>query len=365
MTELFANFEVNRESRWPVLLRLMGASVALHLTLAASVLYVPTFRDALNLGLMAGNASYVDRPYNRTVIGDDVQMIAVGPKFRYPDGYFATGFPTGIAAPTPDPLVPKIIATYTPPKTISIPTPMPSPQPSPSASPSSPVVAGNNNAPKPAPENAPAGIKADVAADTKKTEDDDVVLGLNANEYNTRPLKDWLARANALREKGILDLNADLEMTIDARLNSECKLEDPKVVQKSGDQQLVEVAKDLAAAMSDSHMLLFLRDPSKKEQKHCDPMSLRFSIKLDQSDFNAAVQTEADSPDRAAQLTRLYNWALAGGEVNARIKKKDEEQIFKNTKVTAEGKQIVVRFKMPRTTAGEMLKKQIDPKPAG
>ena len=90
----------------------------------------------------------------------------------------------------------------------------------------------------------------------------------------------------------------------------------------------------------------------------------RFNVKMDQTDFNATVETEADSPERAMQRTQSYNWLLAGGEVNARLKNKEEEVIFKNTKVTAEGKQIVVRFKMPRHTAGEMLKKQIEPKPA-
>jgi len=206
-----------------------------------------------------------------------------------------------------------------------------------------------------------------VATDAKKPVDDEV-LGVSETEINTRPLKDWLGRANALKEKGLLDLTADLEMTIDATLNGDCKLEDPKVVQKSGDHQMIDLAKELAAAISDSRMLLFLKDPEKLQQSQaakslrCDPMALRFSVKLDQSDFNATVETEADSIDRAAQLTRLYNWALAGGEIKK--KGRDEEVLFKNTRVTAEGKQIVVKFKMPRHTAGEMLKKQIEPKPA-
>ncbi len=366
MAELFTNFEVNRESRWQILLSLIGGSVALHLALVAAVVYIPAFRDAFNIALLAGKTNFVDRPYSRTMIGEDVQMIEVGPKFRYPDGYFATGF----AAPTPDLLAPQIVSNYVPPpKIVSTPAPIPSPVPSPSAS-ANPAVAANNstNSPIPAPEKAPSDIKGEAAADTRKPTDD-VVLGVKENEFNTRPLKDWLGRANALREKGVLDLTADLEMTIDARLNEDCKLDDPKVVQKSGDQLMVDVAKDLAAAISDSRMLLFLRDPAKVSRDQnakslrCDPMALRFTVRLDQNDFNATVQTEADSADRAAQLTRGYNMLLAGGEINRRGK--EEEVIFKNTKVTAEGKQIVVHFKMPRTNAAEMLKKQIEPKPAG
>ena len=363
MSELFSSFEVNRQSRWPVLLGLIGGSIILHLALAATVIYVPTFRDAFNIAVLARQAGYVDRAYKRTVVGEDVQLVEVGQKFRYPDGYFATGFAT--AAPTPDPMAPKIISTYKPPKPESTPMPSPSPVPSPSVPvPGNSAVAANSNSTaSPAPEKSPGNT--DSEADVKKA-DDEEVLGINETEINTRPLKDWLARANALKEKGLLDLNAELEMTIDATLNSDCKLDDPKVVQKSGDHQMIDLAKDLAAAISDSRMLLFLKDPEKVKQDQkslrCDPMSLRFGVKLDQTDFNATVQTEADSPDRANQLTRLYNWALAGGEIKK--KGKDEEVIFKNTKVTAEGKQIVVRFKMPRQTAGEMLKKQIEPKPA-
>lgn len=365
MSELFSNFEVNRSSRWPTLLGLVGGSVILHLALAATVIYVPNVRDALNLAVLAGGTGYVDRAYKKTLIGEEIQMVEVQ-KFRYPDGYFATEFANGVVMPTPDPFAPKIISTFTPPKPEVTPSPTPSPVPSPSASvtPGSAVAGASPGTVAPEQN---ANVKGEPSP-AQKEADDDEVLGLNEAEINKRPLKDWLARTNALKEKGVIDLDAVIEMTIEARLNADCKLEDAKVVQKSGDHQMVDLAKELAAAIGDSRMLLFLRDPDKvqkdKKSLRCDPMPLQFNVVLDKTDFHATVQTEADSPDRAKELTRLYNWALAGGEINARTKKKDEEQIFKNTKVTAEGKQIVVRFKMSRQTAGEILKKQIEAKPA-
>ena len=350
MAELFANFEVNRQARWSVLLPLLGASLLLHASLATTVVYVPTLRDAVSLAFLAGKTEYVNKPYKKTVIGEDVQIVQLSDKFRYPAGYFA---PNDIAAassaPTPDPFAPRIISQATPPKPLSTPTPLPSP------SPSAGVPAANaNNKPVQAAEG-----------------DDDETLGVKDDEINTRPLKDWLARANGLKEKGQLDLSATLEMTIDARLSPECKLVDAKVTQKSGDPQMIELAKDLASAISDSRMLLHLKDPAKLEREKkaknlkCDPMSLRFTVKLDQSDFNATVETEVDSSDRAAELSRVYNYALAGGEFNARVKKRDEEVvIFQHTSVTSAGKQIIVHFNMPRQSAGELLKKQVEPKPA-
>jgi hypothetical protein len=38
---------------------------------------------------------------------------------------------------------------------------------------------------------------------------------------------------------------------------------------------------------------------------------------------------------------------------------RDEEMLYKSTKVTAEDKRILVNFSMPRQAAGEMLKKQL------
>src|SRR5258705_8924971 len=117
MSDLFSRFEVNRESRWLPLSGLFAGSLLFHLALAATVVYVPRVRDALNIAVLAGRSRYVDRAYDKTVVGEEIQMVDAGARFRYPDGYFSTDFGTGAAiAPTPDPFAPKIISTYTPPK---------------------------------------------------------------------------------------------------------------------------------------------------------------------------------------------------------------------------------------------------------
>jgi len=69
MSELFANFEVNRQPRWKSVLALLGLSAILHLTLAASILYIPTLRDAFNIVVLARRSGYVDKAYTKTKIG--------------------------------------------------------------------------------------------------------------------------------------------------------------------------------------------------------------------------------------------------------------------------------------------------------
>src|SRR5688500_18894112 len=145
MTELFENFEVNRESRMAVLLRLIGASLAVHLVLLWMVIYVPAVRDTVNIAALIATTRWVDEDYTATRIGDDVQIVQLE-KFRYPDGYFAPenqGFSDpALAAGANDPFAPKIISQWKAGGPDPEQTPSPSPEASPTASPS-PVASGS------------------------------------------------------------------------------------------------------------------------------------------------------------------------------------------------------------------------------
>lgn len=342
-----------------MLSKLTGASLALHAVALASLVYVPGLRDAFNIAALLSNTGYVDRAYSKTEVGD-VQMLTLArDRFRYPPGYFATEEQLqALAQPTPS--VPQIIFTpkwarETP---VATPTPEASPSPSPEASPAATTD---------------ATVTADSkAADPKTSEEterelnriaaENNVVRPNENEINVRPLKEWLARANALRDKGELDLSSEIEITIAASLNTDCKLTHPNVIQKSGDARLIDVAKDMISAIGDSGMLSFLRDPRKVSDTtklSCDAMPLQVTIRLDKNDIAAKVETQADSPERAVQMAKGYNTLLAVGEFAKRGH--DEEVLYRNTKVTSEGKQILVNFSMPRPTASEMLKKQLPP----
>ena len=87
--ELFERFEVNRDPRWHVLTKLVGASLVLHLVFVWMVIYVPVFRDTLNIAALIANTRFVEKDYNATQIGGDVQLVQLTDKFHYPEGYFA------------------------------------------------------------------------------------------------------------------------------------------------------------------------------------------------------------------------------------------------------------------------------------
>ena len=362
MAELFENTEINREPRWQIMSKLAVASLALHATVLASLIYVPAVRDTFNVAALLSDTGYVDKEYTRTEI-DDVQMLQLpAAKFRYPDGYFATETQLQLAqAIQASPVGPPVTVDLSPTSTPT-PSPMPEPSPSPSveaspgASPAASPVVTTADSSKPEIPKTPEQAEAEL----NKIAAENSVVRPSENEINTRPLKDWLARADSMRTKGQLDLTAAVEITIAATLSPECKLVDATVVQKTGDARLVDVAKEMVGAIGDSGMLSFLRDPKKvKDPKvlSCDAMPLQLTIKLDQTDISAIVETEADTPQRATEMASGYNGLLLVGQFARRGK--DEEVLYRNTKVTSEDKKILVNFSMPRQTASEMLKKQL------
>jgi hypothetical protein len=149
MPELFANFEVNKDPRWPILLRLTGGSIFLHLLLLWLVVYIPAFRDALNIAALLANTRFVEKAYTATQIGDEVTLLDLNKeKFQYPEGYFAIEnqqLGSAYAANGgPDPYAPKIISRAS--KDVepeASPSPSPLPSPSPSALPGTAAAATN------------------------------------------------------------------------------------------------------------------------------------------------------------------------------------------------------------------------------
>src|SRR5688572_23541188 len=163
MTELFENFEVNREYRRAVLMRLTGASLILHVALMLVVIYVPAVRDTVNIAALIASTEWVDEDYTANQIGEDVQIVQLE-KFRYPDGYWAPenqGFANPAVAGANDPFAPKIISQWNGGGPDPEATPSPSPEASPSASPggspsgsASPAIAQNAT---PSPSASPLG----------------------------------------------------------------------------------------------------------------------------------------------------------------------------------------------------------------
>lgn len=362
MTELFENFEVNRESRVAVLLRLIGVSLVVHLALLWLVVYVPSVRDTVNIAALIASTKFVDKDYVATQIGEDVQIVDLE-KFRYPDGYWAVegqGVADPAIAPANDPFAPRIISQAQPgggPDIVETPSPSPeaSPltSPSPSASPaSSPVIAQANASPSPG---ASPLSKEEAQKELEKTAAQNDVALPEENQINKKALKDFAAYANEQKNQGKLDLNKPFKVVIEAELDEKGKLQNPRFVEKVGDENVTNLFGRLVAALNDSGFLTYLSPISKDNPGS----TVRITVQQGESEVVASVESETTSPERAKALASVMNNLLyfgAGSRAG-----KDEEKIMKNTNATPDGKKIVVNFAMPRQDVADMIKKQMEP----
>jgi hypothetical protein len=358
MAELFDNFEVNRDPKWPILSRLIGASLVLHLALVWLVIYVPAVRDTVNIAALIASTKFVDKDYIATQIGNDVQIVEIE-KFRYPDGYFALEGQAAdeLIAAANDPFAPRIISQWKPggePDPEASPSPSPDPNASPSASPTasaspSPVIA-QNASPSPSPLS-----QEEAQKELEKTAAQNNVALPDENQINKKALKDFAAYANDLKNQGKLDLNKPFEVMIEAELDANGKLKNPRFTKKEGDENLVDLFGRMIAALNDSGFLIYLSPISKDNPGS----TVRITVKQGESEVLASVESETTSLERARSLASVLNNLLyfgAGSRVG-----KDEEVIMKNTSATPDGKKVVVNFSMPRQSVVDMIKKQMEP----
>jgi hypothetical protein len=357
---LFDHFEVNREPFWPQLSWLLGGSAVWHIVLIVMIVMIPPLRDAFHITALFSGAGFVDRPYNRTEIGDDVDIIDfTTEKFHYPEGYFAMD-QQGL---TPLPPAP-VAAPFTPQPVSLQPTPTPTPTPTPSPTPTgTPLIAANGAKPgdgaKPADAKASASPSAEDKAAEKAQKDLEAAskkTGIDLpeeGEINKAPFKDLAKYATELRDQGKLDFNKPFEVSIDTALGADGKFVKADVTTKTGDETLTDLGKRLVAAMNDSGVLFYL----KKINEDKPGTKITFTIKQDGNDVIAIVESEVSSPSRAQILSKDFAIMLAAGALSR--KGKDEEVLLKKTQVNADGGKVVFKLTLAHDDAVEIVKKGI------
>src|ERR1700754_246304 len=378
MTELFENFEVNRSSRAAVLLKLIGASLVLHLALVWLVTYVPAFRDTLNIAALIAGTKFVEKDYVGTQIGDDVQIVQLSnEKFRYPDGYFALEAQidgklpgqAAAAAAAADPFVPKIISQWNP----KTPDPEASPSPSAAASASPGASPGASASPSAIAQASPSASPSAIAqaspsaspSPSLNTEDAQKKLEETAaqnnvalpdeNQINKKALKDFAAYVNTLKNQGKLDLNKPFEVVIEAELDEKGKLQNPRFTKKVGDENLVDLFGRMVAALNDSGFLIYLQPISKDNPG----AKVIITVKQGENEVLASVSSETSSSARAESVAGILNNLLFFGAGSR--SGKDEEVIMKNTSRSPEGKKAGGNSSMRRESVVDMIKKQLEP----
>ncbi len=374
MAEIFKNYEVNRARHFSSrLMRFVAGSFALHALFVAAVLYVPAVRSALHLAGLFSGVDYVDEDFTKGEIrGERAQVIKLSStegKLYYPPGYFSKNKSQAEIVedaalrppptPTPTPVKPKPTPT---PK----PTPQPTPTPLPSVSPTpvataSPEVARNNGS------TAAGGTDANAPALTEeekklkeeqaKKEALDKLAAQNKTrlppKINARPFKMLLAKGNKMYLSGDLNLDGTINLTLEADRNEDGTLTNmTKKGAAASDPSLEILADEVVQALSASRALAFLEGAQ----------HLRLILTLDRKRLSVSAETIVESEQQAADMARVYT----AGIIFQRWKSggKDEAAVWRSTSVSSTGKEITVKFEMPRDTAGNLLAKQVADAPA-
>jgi hypothetical protein len=328
------------------------------------VIYIPAVRDTVNIAALIASTKFVDKDYEATQIGD-VQMVQLSEKFRYPEGYFALEAQIDGKLPAQpgghDPFAPRIISQAgSTPKVDPEASPSPSPESSPSpaaspaasASPSAAVAQG----PSPSPSNNSTTLTPEQSQkELEKTAAENDVPLPDETQINKKPLKDFAAYANDLKNQGKLDFNKPFEVVIEAELDETGKLKNWRYATKEGDPNLGNLFGRMIAALNDSGFLVYLQPISKDNPG----APVKITVKQGEQEVLASVESEASSPERAESLARALNNLLyfgAGSRAG-----KDEEVLMKNTNASPDGKKVVVNFSMPRQSVVDMIKRQLQP----
>lgn len=361
MAELFTKFEVNKTPWWPRIAHLVGGSCALHLVLAACVLYIPGLRSAFNIAGEFRGAGFVNEDYDKTLIGERAQMIEFPhERFQYPEGYFSNGeqpmqqqlgqnapiIVQQYATPRPPPVV--HMPRYRAPRQVTprvIATASPSPQPSPSPVDTNKPATSANKDKKPEEKLSPAELEAE-----KKLDQIAAKNGIKRPKaINKKPFLDWLNDAKKMKDQGEINLDGTIEMIVEAEgIDAQGKLVEPEINQKTGDPKLAALAKSLVSALSDSGALDFLGGTG----------HVLLSLSMNETDVTVSITTEMNTEKDANDKANAYSLLLTGASL-AKSGGEEAATIYKNTKVSSSGKQIILSFNMPRQTASDMLKKQL------
>lgn len=331
-------------------------SLLLHASFVLTVAFVPAVSDALHLVNMFQGADFADESYNRTRIKDTTQevvaIVNANDLFQYPESYFTPYHGTRLTPETAndfsDAFVVSTAPNFTPAPLFPLPTPVPKPTPDATranANSANTNVASATNANN---TNAANNSNEEIAAEPTEQEALKAKEQLGFPKINSRPFKDLLARGKTLHDAKQIDLNAKLEMEIEAVRAKDGTLTDVKIVRATGSPEARQLALDFISALSDSRVLSRLEGMNR----------LNMAVTLDDEKVSTEIKSEMTSVDEAATMSKGLNGLLffailkrEGGE--------EAVQIYKKIKLTARDKQLIVNFAMPRAEAGTLITTQL------
>ena len=396
--DLFNNYEIRNWNYSPRLYKIIAASAAvniLFLLIAAQTSLLTTkgcdspfvgkvcqVLDTVYVSslLFGTDREYVDQAYQKTELADaDVTFVDVSndaPPLEYPAGYFALANP-GQASPFDqmnNPLAGYNAGNFPPVGQVPPPLPqdnllnksqnLPKPNPNavtgplPSFDNDDTTVAtnGKNGGKKPA-----ANSEANTGQktpDANKAEPTPTPMSSEAvadPPLNKRPLADFADSILAQWSSNQIDLNQPFTIVLNGVINKDGMLDRDKSkfdpTKQKGDQKMIDVAKSAIEAVGDSGYLNYLRSLNVEK--------VTITLVQDDKQITAVVSSSQKTPELAKTISSGLNNYIAIGKLKFSDPASDERKLLDGAKVTADGKNFVLNFAIPKDVAQEMINRKL------
>ncbi len=344
------------------------------------------------------DSQYVVKEYDKTEIGDaeEITYIDVSgetPPLTYPAGYFALANPEQYIQ-SPDGTftnlnVPQTIDTYpsgsiTPTMPSTSPDIMDMPQKLPPIN-RNPVIGSiadspirrsrknstlDNDSPAKLPDfdddvaDKDTKEDKDKKPDKKKNEEKEPEINsdaVTAVEINKKPFEDFSTMVLAkMSGDPKPDLTKPFMVVMQGAIKEDGTLDrNPKktgFIKESGDQEMINLAKSAIEAVGDSGVLGYLRN--------LDIDNVNFTLVQDEDEIFAIITSKLPTPERAnSKATSFNNLIQVAFFADANGIKKlgdDEKLLLKNAKASSDKKNFVLKFKMPKKEAHEMIQRNLE-----
>lgn len=338
--------------------------------------------DTIYVGskLFGTDREYVDAVYEKTELGDaDVTFVDVSgdtPPISYPEGYFQIANPEQFQAmveqannPTPPGFIAPGIPITTPSTGGSlIDTPQKLPQQNSKVldgdlptgfgdAGSNPTVRipgrggrvkpqepgeGNtaNNNPSKTPEPLPTPMSSEA---------------VTAVDINKKPLADFADDVVTKWDSKEVDLNQPFVVVLNGVLTKDGKLDAEKskfdVSKQKGDQKMIDVAKAAIQAVGDSGFLTYLRS--------LEVEKVTITLIQDDKQLTAVISSSQKTSERANAISSGIGGYIALGKFKYSDPNTDERKLLDGAKTTADGKNFVLNFAIPKPVAQEMITRRL------
>lgn len=338
--------------------------------------------------LFGTERDYVDVAYERTKLGDDVEVTFVDvtgatPPLSYPEGYFQISNPEMFLEPADDLSgtdlannFPSYNTPYIPPPTPKslIDTPPTTPRSNPNVIEGDLPTFGNSGTqastpnrrrtpggrvtrpqPQPTPgENGDEGENGNVAVNPSPDPTPLSTDALTSIEINRKPLTDFADEVSSKWAAKEIDLNQPFVVVLNGVLTKDGRLDRQKskfdVSKQQGSPEMIEVAKMAIEAVGDSGFLTYLRS--------LDVEKMTLTLVQNDEQIIARIVAEQKTVERARLVQSGLNGYIMFGK-GAVKNPSDEKTLLDGAQVVAEGKNFVLNFALPKPVAQEMINRRL------